>query len=100
MSRIIESLRVDLATFAAADAISKLTLREFDSVCLPPVRKLGAGEIRTLRGSPRFGQSVFAHHWHTSVSAVRKWEQGQPRPAGPALKLLYLIADKGVRGIP
>jgi putative transcriptional regulator len=99
VSKIIESLRVDLATLAEAGAISKLTMREFDSICPPPVRKLSAVEIRKLRERLRFSQPVFAHHLHTSVSTVRKWEQGETRPAGPALKLLNLIADKGVQAI-
>jgi len=30
---------------------------------------------------------------------VRKWEQGKTRPAGPALKLLNVIADKGLQAI-
>lgn len=99
MSKIIESLRADLATLAEVGAISKLTMREFDATCPPPVRKLSAAEIRQLRERLRFSQAVFAHHLHTSVSTVRKWEQGETRPAGPALKLLNLIADKGVQTI-
>jgi len=47
----------------------------------------------------KFSQPVFAHHLHTSASTVRKWEQGETRPAGPALKLLNVIADKGLQAI-
>jgi putative transcriptional regulator len=42
---------------------------------------------------------VFALHLHTTASTVRKWEQGETRPAGPALKLLNVIADKGLQAI-
>lgn len=55
MSKIIESLRGDLALLQEAGAIGKVTMR--------------------------------------------KWEQGETRPTGPALKLLNLIADKGLRAI-
>ena len=99
MSKIIESLRGDLATLQEAGAISKVTMREFDAICPPPVREFGAAEIKRLREALKFSQPVFALHLHTSASTVRKWEQGETRPAGPALKLLNLIADKGLQSI-
>ena len=58
-----------------------------------------AADIRRLRESLNFSQPVFALHLHTTASTVRKWEQGETRPTGPALKLLNLIADKGLRAI-
>ena len=99
MSKIIESLRDDLATLHEVGAISKVTMREFDAICPPPVREFGAEDIRRLRETLKFSQPVFALHLHTSASTVRKWEQGETRPAGPALKLLNIIADKGLRAI-
>ena len=44
-------------------------------------------------------QPVFALHLHTTASTVRKWEQGETHPTGPALKLLNVIADKGLQAI-
>ena len=58
-----------------------------------------AADIRRLRESLNLSQPVFALHLHTTASTVRKWEQGETRPTGPALKLLNLIADKGLRAI-
>lgn len=99
MSKIIESLRDDLAVLHEVGAISKVTMREFDAICPPPVREFSAEDIKHLREALRFSQPVFAHHLHTSASTVRKWEQGDTRPAGPALKLLNVIADKGLQAI-
>ena len=99
MSKIIESLRDDLSALEEAGAISKVTMREFDTICPAPVRQFSAGDIKRLREMLRFSQPVFAHHLHTSPSTVRKWEQGETRPAGPALKLLNIIADKGLQAI-
>jgi len=99
VSKIIESLRGDLATLHEAGAISKVTMREFDAICPPPVRDFDAKDIKRLREQLKFSQPVFAHHLHTSASTVRKWEQGETRPAGPALKLLNVIADKGLQAI-
>jgi putative transcriptional regulator len=98
-SKIIESLRGNLAALHVAGAISKATMREFDAICPPPVREFSADDIKHLRQSLKFSQPVFAHHLHTTPSTVRKWEQGHTRPAGPALKLLNVIADKGLQAI-
>lgn len=98
-SKIIESLRGDLAALQEAGAIDKADMREFDAICPPALRDFSAADIRRLREALKFSQPVFAHHLHTSASTVRKWEQGETRPAGPALKLLNIIADKGMQAI-
>lgn len=99
MSKIIESLRGDLAALHAAGAIGKVTMRQFDTLCPPPVREFSAADIRRLREGLQFSQPVFALHLHTTASTVRKWEHGESRPTGPALKLLNIIADKGLQAI-
>jgi putative transcriptional regulator len=99
VSKIIESLRDNLAALHEVGALSKVTMREFDAICPPPVREFSAEDIKHLREALKFSQPVFAHHLHTSASTVRKWEQGDTRPAGPALKLLNVIADKGLQAI-
>ncbi|QHI99519.1 helix-turn-helix domain-containing protein [Xylophilus rhododendri] len=98
-SKLIESLRGDLAALEDAGAIGKLTMRQFDAICPPPVRAFSAVDIRKLREKLKFSQPVFALHLHTTASTVRKWEQGDTHPAGPALKLLNVIADKGLQAI-
>lgn len=99
MSKLIDSLRDDLAVLHEAGAISKVTMREFDTICPPPVREFSAADIKRLREELKFSQSVFALHLHTSASTVRKREQGETHPTGPALKLLNVIADKGLQAI-
>jgi len=58
-----------------------------------------AAEVRHLRETLNFSQPVFALHLNTTALTVRKWEQGETHPSGPALKLLNIIADKGLRAI-
>ena len=98
-SKLIESLRGDLAALHDAGAIGKVTMREFDAICPPPVREFTATDIKRLRENLKFSQPVFALHLHTTASTVRKWEQGDTLPAGPALKLLNVIASKGLQAI-
>ena len=99
MSKIIESLRGDLAALHEVGAISKVTMRKFDAICPPPVREFGAADIKRLREALKFSQPVFALHLHTTASTVRKWEQGETRPAGPALKLLNASGEQRWRAI-
>lgn len=99
MSKLIESLRGDLAALYDAGAIDKVTMRKFDAICPPPVREFSAADIKRLREKLKFSQPVFALHLHTTASTVRKWEQGDTHPAGPALKLLNVIASRGLQAI-
>jgi putative transcriptional regulator len=41
-------------------------------------------------------QAVFARLLNTSVSTVQKWEIGQKKPAGTALKLPHLVRKRGL----
>ncbi|MCB1690945.1 MAG: DNA-binding transcriptional regulator [Halioglobus sp.] len=80
----------------AAGAMKEVTLREFDALCLPPVKELTAAQIKRIRTQNKASQGVFAVYLNTSKSTVQKWEQGQKKPNGPSLKLLNLVAEKGL----
>ncbi|MFM2111979.1 MAG: hypothetical protein RLZZ271_639 [Pseudomonadota bacterium] len=41
-------------------------------------------------------QVVFAKLLNISLSTVQKWEIGQKRPTGTALKLLRLVQQRGI----
>lgn len=41
-------------------------------------------------------QAVFAAYLNTGKSTVQKWEQGRKKPGGSSLKLLNLVAEKGL----
>ncbi len=76
-----------------------VTLRDFDALCLPPVKTYTADQIKRIRLRNRASQAVFAAYLNTSPSTVRKWEQGQKRPNGPSLKLLNLVDQKGLEAL-
>jgi Predicted transcriptional regulator len=73
------------------------TMRTFDSLCLPPVTKLSPKEIKSIRLREKVSQPVFAGYLNASASTVKKWETGEKHPTGPALKLLNLVAEKGLQ---
>ncbi|WP_336268964.1 helix-turn-helix domain-containing protein [Vreelandella arctica] len=80
----------------AAGVMKETTLREFDALCLPPVTEYTAIQIKRIRTKNHASQGVFAAYLNTSISTVQKWEQGQKKPNGPSLKLLNLVAEKGL----
>ncbi|TAM52278.1 MAG: DNA-binding transcriptional regulator [Paraburkholderia sp.] len=82
-----------------AGTMDAMTLREFDALCLPPIKEYSAAQIRRLRQRTRASQAVFAACLNTSASTVQKWEQGQKRPNGPSLKLLDLVDRKGLEAL-
>jgi len=95
-SAILEAVHETATGLHAAGVLDQLTLREFDRLCLPPVEPLQPDEIRHIREDARTSQAVFAALLNTSVSTVQKWEVGQKRPTGTALKLLRLVQKRGL----
>lgn len=79
-----------------AGVMDQVTLREFDRPQVPPVKPLRPQDIRKIRETSHVSQAVFAALLNTSVSTVQKWEIGQKRPTGAALKLLHLVQKRGL----
>jgi putative transcriptional regulator len=95
-SRILDTVH-DMAKGLYDDGvIDSTTLREYDALCLPKIKELSAKEIKKIRLHEKVSQAIFAKFLNTSVSTVRHWEQGDRHPRGTSLKLLNLIADKGL----
>lgn len=93
---ILDMVHESAQDLHAAGVMKETTLREFDALCLPPVKEYTASQIRHIRIQNHASQGVFAAYLNTSVSTVQKWEQGQKKPNGPSLKLLNLVAEKGL----
>jgi len=49
-----------------------------------------------IREHAHVSQPVFARYLNTSESTVQKWEAGQKRPSGMALRLLSVIEKHGL----
>jgi putative transcriptional regulator len=75
------------------------TMREFDVLCLPEIERYDAANIKAIRENAHVSQSVFAAYLNTSPSTVRSWEQGGKSPKGTSLKLLNLVAHKGLEAL-
>lgn len=95
-SPIIEAVRDTAKGSRKVGSADQVTLREFDPLWLPPVEPLEPAEIKRIRESSHVSQAVFARLLNTSLSTVQKWEIGQKKPAGTALKLLRLVQKRGL----
>ena len=95
-SSILEAVHETALGLHQAGAMDQVTLREFERLCLPPVEPLKPEQIKQIRENSRVSQAVFARLLNASTSAVQKWEIGQKRPTGTALKLLHLVQERGL----
>ncbi|CAN2980734.1 MULTISPECIES: DNA-binding transcriptional regulator [Pseudomonas] len=95
-SEAFESIHESAKALHAVGAISKTTLREYDEACLSMPDQIPAEQIKQLRESSHVSQPVFARYLNTSASTVKKWESGEKRPSGMALKLLSIVQKHGL----
>lgn len=76
------------------------TMHEFNAMCLTPIENLSPREIKSIRLREKVSQGVFALYLNTSVSTVlQQWERGKKHPRGISLKMLNLIAKKGLQAV-
>ena len=98
-SRILDSVHESARALHDAGVMDLTTMREFDALCLAPVRDYSAAEVKRLRERLQVSQPVLALYLGVTKSTVAQWEQGVKKPRGPALKLLNLADRKGLDAI-
>lgn len=82
-----------------AGVMSKQTMSVFDEMCLTPVEELAPEDIRNIREREKASQAVFARYLNVTTGLVSQWERGKKRPSGASLKLLTLVAKKGLQAV-
>ena len=95
-SHLLAAVQEPARALSRVGAMDQVTLRDFEQLNVPPVRPLKPDEIKRIRENSHVSQAVFARLLNTSLSTVQKWEIGQKRPAGTALKLLHLVQKRGL----
>jgi putative transcriptional regulator len=98
-SEAMASVHETMEALHKVGAIDKQTMRRFDEACLTAVRPLTPKQIKALRERERVSQTVFANYLNVTPNLVSKWERGEKRPSGPALKLLSLVEKHGIRAV-
>lgn len=95
MNRMIDEALETMRDLAQMGVVSKQTLRDFEAQAVPPPTYT-AEAIRRLRERLHVSQAVFAAYLNASVSTVQKWENGEKKPSGAALRLLSVIEQRGL----
>ncbi len=98
-SKTMASVHETALGLADAGIVDKRTMAAFDELCLTPVKELSPTQIRRIRTREQASQAVFARYLNVTTGLVSKWERGEKRPAGPSLKLLTLVAKKGLSAV-
>lgn len=62
---------------------------------LPAVQEMTGQAIRQLRERFNLSQAMLAEYVNMSVVTISKWEKGDKKPNGAALRLLNMLARKG-----
>ncbi|MBL4868338.1 MAG: DNA-binding transcriptional regulator [Pseudomonadales bacterium] len=96
---ILEVMHETAQDLHEAGAMNEVTMREFDALCLAPIKKYSGNQIKRIRTKNKASQAVFAAYLNTSKSTVQKWEQGLKSPNGPSLKLLNIVDKKGIQAL-
>ena len=84
---------------ADAGVLAKQTMKSFDDMCLTPVEELTADQIRKIRLREKASQAVFARYLNVTTGLISQWERGEKHPRGASLKLLTLVARKGLQAV-
>lgn len=73
---------------------SRVRLREFRER-LAVITEMNGDAIRTLRSRYHLSQTMLAELVNMSVVTVSKWERGEKKPNGAALRVLNVLSVKG-----
>ena len=84
---------------AEAGVMDKRTMKAFNEMCLTPVEALKPEQIRQIRTREKASQAVFARYLNVTTGLVSQWERGEKHPRGASLKLLTLVARKGLQAV-
>ena len=79
--------------------VDKMTMRKFDAICLPKIKDMSPREIKKVRERENISQPILAMYLNVSPYTVQHWERGEKHPSGPALKLLNIVAKKGLEAV-
>ena len=98
-SGLMASIHETAEDLQDARLLDKKTMREFDELCLTPIKPLKPAQIRALRLRECASQAVFARYLNVTTGLVSQWERGEKRPQGASLKLLTLVSEKGLAAV-
>jgi putative transcriptional regulator len=98
-NRIRQAVRETAQDLHKAGLMDHATLAAFDAVSVRRVRAFAPSEIRRLRTACEVNEATFAAYLNISEKTLRYWEGGKTRPQGASLRLLDIVARKGLKAL-
>ena len=96
-NRALKELHESVNEAYHAGVVDLSTMQKFDKLCMIESHAMRPDEIQHIRKDiAKVTQPEFAKLLSISPSTVAKWETGNKKPTGTALKLLTLIERKGI----
>jgi putative transcriptional regulator len=95
----LRSVHLAMKGLHKVGAIDKTTMRHFDVTCLTAVDPVAPDDVKRIREKSHMSQATFAKALNVTAAMVSKWERGEKKPTGSALKLLTLADKKGIETI-
>ncbi len=93
---IVKSITNTIKDLNRSGLVNDITMRNIENLCLPEIQEYTPEKIASIRKKFKLSQAALASIFNISPSTVRKWEQGNKKPAGASRKLLDIIERKGI----
>ena len=93
---IVKSITNTIKDLNKSGLVDDITMRNIENLCLPEIQEYSPEKIASIRKKFKLSQAALASIFNISPSTVRKWEQGNKKPAGASKKLLDIIERKGI----
>ena len=93
---IVQSITNTVKDLNKSGLVDDITMRNIEKLCLPEIQEYSPEKIASIRKEFKLSQAALASIFNISPSTVRKWEQGNKKPAGASRKLLDIIERKGI----
>ncbi len=74
--KLLDAIHKTAEELHKSGAMGTQTMREFDALCLSPIKHYTPVQIRKLRMKNKASQAVFAAYLNTSTSTIQKWKRG------------------------
>lgn len=99
MSELRETIKELARDLYEAEMIDKITLRDLTQKELPILEEYTGAEIQMIRKKERLSQAAFAKYLNISPAMIKSLELGQRKAQGAILRLLNVVARRGLSGL-
>jgi len=96
---IAKSITSTIKDLNKSGLVDDITMKDIEKLCLPEIPEYSPETIVSIRKKFHLSQAALASVFNISPSTVRKWEQGNKKPAGASRKLLDIIERKGLEAL-